>query len=128
MPNSKDKTTMTKLAQQCADLLNDALKLDPTAVATLVGMRVPCNEKLADHPTIQVRQDGENTFSVGLLGLLNGIIGANAKNHGYLAAAYEVVCPKGCTFSTGMLNKQKCPTCKSNLCLSSIKEFGVLTE
>ena len=129
MHNSEDKTKMVKLAQQCADLLNEALTLDPTAVATLVGMRVPCNKELADHSTVQVRQDGENTFSVGLLGLLNGIIGANsATNSGYLAATYEVVCPRGCTLSPGMLNDRECPTCKSKLCLSGVKQFGIITE
>lgn len=55
--------------------LNEAFELDPEAISKLVEMRVPCNDQLADHPTIQVvLPPGTNCYHVGLLGILNGII------------------------------------------------------
>lgn len=57
-------------------ILNEAMLLDPIAVRALIETRVPCNEALADHPTIQVHdpEDGSGP-SVGFLGILNGIFG-----------------------------------------------------
>jgi hypothetical protein len=63
-----NKTNLEKIA----DLLNEALALDRPAVAALIANRVPCNEALADHPTIQVGVQ-HGGFHVGLLGLLNGL-------------------------------------------------------
>lgn len=61
--------------QDAIDFLNDLVKVDPKAVEALVGVRVPCNEDLADHPTVQVGvKDGKAEF--GLLGVLNGLFGA----------------------------------------------------
>ena len=63
--------------QKIVDVLNDAFKRDPDAITKLVTTRVSCNVKLADHPTIIVREDtgvGSNTFSVSPIGLINGII------------------------------------------------------
>lgn len=55
------------------DVLNKALTLDPEAMTALVNMRVPCNEALAQHPTIEVLQQEDSTYRVGLVGILNGI-------------------------------------------------------
>jgi hypothetical protein len=63
-----EKTALEKVT----DLLNEALVLDRPAVAALIANRVPCNEALADHPTIQVGVQ-HGGFHVGLLGLLNGL-------------------------------------------------------
>jgi hypothetical protein len=57
--------------------LNEAFAADPAAMHCLVKHRIPCNETLADHPTIQVstNQFGETErFAVGLTGILNGIL------------------------------------------------------
>lgn len=51
--------------------LNEAFEADPNAINALITMRVPCNQKLADHPTIQV---GGNPDVVGMLGVINGIV------------------------------------------------------
>ena len=40
--------------QHIVSVLNEALKLDHDAVSKLVTAHVPCNEALANHPTIQV--------------------------------------------------------------------------
>jgi hypothetical protein len=53
------------------DTLNEAYEADAPAINDLIEHRVPCNERLADHPTIQV---GGNPTEVGMLGVINGIV------------------------------------------------------
>lgn len=65
-------------------ILNEAVYLDPEAMTKLLTNRVPCNEQLAEHPTIQVSQDCE----LGPLGLINGIFGVNEQQRGYIVAVY----------------------------------------
>lgn len=65
--------------EKVLECLNEAFKNDPDAVHALICNRVPCNQKLADHPTVQVGQNPciENgTWTVGMLGFINGILGA----------------------------------------------------
>jgi hypothetical protein len=69
-------------ARKMAELLNSALALDPLAVTALIRNVVPCNQALADHPTIPVREvvsDDERHGYVGYylcsLGILNGLLG-----------------------------------------------------
>lgn len=80
-------------------VLNEAVRADPDAVLALMEHRVPCNDDLGDHPTIQVRvinpppappnADATNpailappkTCEVGLLGIINGIFGAYPNGH-----------------------------------------------
>jgi hypothetical protein len=77
-----------KVADAMARYLNELLKLDPEAVYRLLETRVPCNKDLADHPTVQVHtKDG--IYSVGLLGILNGFIGADTDGWGFLCACYS---------------------------------------
>ncbi|MFA5572280.1 MAG: hypothetical protein WDA42_04170 [Candidatus Bathyarchaeia archaeon] len=74
MPNTKPNT---KLATKITKLLNTLLTLDPTATRNLVEQRIPCNDALANHPTVQVMVEDGKT-SVGLLGVLNGLCGSDA--------------------------------------------------
>lgn len=76
------------------EVLNEALLIDPEAIQSLLAIRVPCNQKLADHPTIQV-MERNGKYTVGVLGLLNGIFGADENGCGYLAGEFEVICPNG---------------------------------
>jgi len=54
-------------------VLNNAVVADPAAVSALIALRVSCNAELASHPTIQVANSGDE-FSVGILGILNGVL------------------------------------------------------
>lgn len=54
--------------------LNELHDIDPVAVRNLIGIRVACNEKMANHPTVQVGTF-EGLDKVGLLGILNGFCG-----------------------------------------------------
>jgi len=56
------------------DVLNDALARDPKAITQLVNLRVDCNGELVRHSTIQ-SADYNGIAKVGVLGLLNGIVG-----------------------------------------------------
>lgn len=74
------------------DLLNEALVLDQGAITALFECRVQCGPELADHPTIQVGllgDDNERRHQVGLLGILNGLLGVREDQWGYLSAVYE---------------------------------------
>lgn len=56
-------------------ILNGALKADREAITRLIESRVPCNEDLAAHPTVQVSQkDASSPSEIGALGLINGIM------------------------------------------------------
>lgn len=82
--------------------LNSLVAIDPYAMAELLCIRVPCNQVLADHPSVQVAAGGErsgytfiapNTFRVGMLGVLNGFCGTlddgPRKGWGPIAAIYD---------------------------------------
>ena len=75
-------------AERTIRLLNELLEVDPDAVNALIESRVPCNETLANHPTVQVSgyQYDDNpkphAYKVGMLGILNGICGAYGPDAG----------------------------------------------
>ena len=69
-------------------LLNEVFRLDPVAANAFVENRSPCNEAIADHPTIQVvTRDGVPHF--GPLGLLNGLFGVDERGYGPIASYYD---------------------------------------
>lgn len=65
--------------------LNDINAADPAVLPALLNFRVPCNQALADHPTVQVGAT-DHGYVVGLLGILNGIFGIREDGCGYLYA------------------------------------------
>jgi hypothetical protein len=76
------------LADYIISFLNELVKVDLQALEALVETRVPCNEILAQHPTVQVTTTDEGA-KVGLLGILNGIVGARPEDGwGYIAANF----------------------------------------
>lgn len=63
------------LMQAVLGCLNSALKADPAAIHALVCNRVPCNQKLVDHPHVVVGlSQATGTHDVGAIGLLNGVL------------------------------------------------------
>ncbi len=65
------------MIQKAIDVMNEAFAADPAAIHALLINRVPCNQALTDHPTIQVDTTlfiAANLHSVGLLGILNGVL------------------------------------------------------
>lgn len=68
--NNKD------LLNKIISVLKSAYEADPAAIHALICNRVPCNNLLADHPTIVVdinRITEPESYSVGLMGIINGI-------------------------------------------------------
>jgi len=56
--------------------LNSLVEVDADAVTRLVDARVQCNQEMADHESVQVQAyDGDENYSVGILGVLNGLFG-----------------------------------------------------
>jgi hypothetical protein len=87
------------LANDFVRVLNSALECDKEALNRLTEYRVRCNDVLAQHPTIQVRTQEESNTSgvaklvqvhrVGMLGILNGILGKDELGNAYLAGSYD---------------------------------------
>lgn len=76
--------------QEVVDYLNTLVEADGRAILTLSLLRVPCNEKLADHPSCQVgTEPGVGSNRVGLIGVLNGIFGTNDAGWGNIAATFK---------------------------------------
>ena len=74
-----------EMADHFVERLNEMVAADPNVIHRLVEHRIPCNDALAAHPTVQVVPGNE----VGLLGVLNGLIGVDADGWGYLAANFD---------------------------------------
>ncbi|MFA7120750.1 MAG: hypothetical protein WC277_04680 [Bacilli bacterium] len=70
-----------ELASDVVDFLNDLVEVDGEAVEKLFECHVPCNKGLADHPTVQVAKQ-HGGWKVGMLGLLNGLVGKNEAGYG----------------------------------------------
>ena len=64
-----------ELADRIIERLNEFADNDPEAINHLFMKRVPCNDVLAAHPTVQVRKHSDGSHSCSLLGILNGIVG-----------------------------------------------------
>lgn len=68
-------------------MLNELLAMDPDCISTLTQTRVACNAKIKDHPTVQVMIDPQGQAVVGLVGILNGLFGAD--NRGWGGISFE---------------------------------------
>jgi hypothetical protein len=71
-------------ADTIAAVLNEAYKLDPVAVRSLLCYQVPVNKELADHRSIIVRECEEG-WAMTFLGLLNGLL----ENKGAVATMWS---------------------------------------
>jgi hypothetical protein len=70
------------------DFLNKINDLDPSVLPALIAYRVPCNEELGEHPTVQTGKT-EDGYEVGILGILNGLFGVKKDGWDYIAAYYK---------------------------------------
>lgn len=84
------KETVT--LEETAAFLNHLLEVDPLAISALFNIRVYCNQDLAEHPTVQVGGEGSGKMKchyVGIIGLLNGLFGADDDGWGHLAVTMD---------------------------------------
>lgn len=70
------------------DFLNELVKIDAGALKMLIDHRVICNEELALHPTVQVRET-DDCYLVGMLGILNGLFGVDENEIGFITAVFQ---------------------------------------
>jgi hypothetical protein len=75
--------------KEIVDLLNNALLTDPVAIRALFSYKVPCNETMADHPSIVCSDlsETDDRAALGVLGLLNGLFPPRPDNQ-VVAAQY----------------------------------------
>ena len=104
-------------------LLNGALELDRETIQRLVDTRLTCNNSLVNHATIQVSYYNGERYTVGLLGILNGLFGADTKGNGAIAAVYDVVCVNCNTTMVKESVGAECPNCEEKLVLGKLLRF-----
>jgi hypothetical protein len=80
---------MSDAIDNAIEVLNRIHQSDPSVLPALIDYRVPCNETLADDPTVQVGSHGDVPTAVGLLGIVNGLFGTMPTGSGWIAAAYD---------------------------------------
>ena len=69
----------SELLDKAIATLNGACAEDRDAIHALICMRTPCNRAMADGPNVLVHQNplvGQGSYTVGLLGVLNGVLKA----------------------------------------------------
>jgi len=115
------------------DVLNRAVEADSDAIRNLVEQRVQCNKTLADDPTIQVGNYHKagvmlnkhvfGNFSIGLLGILNGLFGVDETGWGAIAAVFDVVYPNCALDQLNGNVGDKCESCDNKLVLGKLTKF-----
>jgi hypothetical protein len=68
---------MQNITEKAIEVLNEALNADRECLKKIFGTYYPCNDKIASHPYIQVKnfpKIPEYPHHLGTLGLINGII------------------------------------------------------
>lgn len=65
------------LCRKAADILNEALRLDPEGLDALVAHRVPTTKGIFDHRSIECHSEKGERPTLGVLGLLNGLVGTS---------------------------------------------------
>lgn len=131
-----------QMAERIVQVMNEITETDGVAIRELVEHRVSCSRVLGEHPSIQVAQRTEirvnwikggkgYSWSVGLLGILNGIAGALPDGYGRIEAVFNVDCPKVSECATvtndpclkGLAVGDRCPRCGSMLVLGALLGF-----
>ena len=65
------------------DFLNELVKLDYNFTLSLIDSRLPCNNTILNHETIQVDLRKDDIPKAGFLGVLNGIFGTLQRDDKY---------------------------------------------
>lgn len=73
-----------KNIEEIVELLNDLLKADKVALSEVLMYRTSCSTELADHKEINVRSEGDGSFTVSCLGMLNAIVGHRSDGWGQI--------------------------------------------
>jgi len=116
MPNPH-AVRKTITVEHALKILNRMLEEDPVATRNLVLTHIQCNEDLSKDPTIQTRSynipNEEPAYSVGIMGVLNGLFGVDEGGWGPICVDVKLACTVGCELPDGIMlvvNKP-CPLC-----------------
>ena len=72
------------------DKLNQILLKDSIAISALIEHRIPCSDLLGKDETVQCNFDKDiNGFTVGMLGIINGLVGVKDDGWGFIQAEYD---------------------------------------
>lgn len=75
---------------EAIEVLNRIHQADHHVLPALMRHRVPCNTAVADDPAVQVGPGPNRSgWVIGLLGVLNGIFGADDDGWGYIVADWD---------------------------------------
>lgn len=74
----KESVTLDEIIEY----LNELIGLDASAMTALSSTRVPCNDAMAKHPTVQASSSVHDGCRVGLIGVINGMLGVHPDNYG----------------------------------------------
>lgn len=66
-------------AHDVVEILNEALRLDPSAINALIRTRTECNAALDNYSNVQTWSGAGKAPLVGVLGLLNGIFAGDGE-------------------------------------------------
>jgi len=125
------------------NFLNHLVAVDRQAVSGLMEARVPCNEALANHESVQVAlapgtkiEDGQ--FRVGLLGFLNGFFGTfpDGPKEGWGPITADVsACCLGCGLHGETIEKagwkqgdEYCPACGEEISWEYNRFYRTVSE
>jgi hypothetical protein len=73
---------------QVVDTLNELIELDRQAMYQFIKFRVECNDKLVNHPSVQVSQNMGLEYDVGLIGIINALF-PNLAQHDRIAIQFN---------------------------------------
>lgn len=80
---AESKPAESKPAETINDVvvrvLNKAFAVDPAAMHAMLCNRIPCNQAMADDPTIVVMPSVVGGYTLGLMGIVNGMLGELAQ-------------------------------------------------
>ena len=81
-------------AEGVVEYLNDILETDADSLKKLIEFRVDCNDDLMAHENVLVLCDHDSKGNpvnprVGLLGVLNGMLGLRESGMGQIAAEFD---------------------------------------
>lgn len=71
-------------------VLNECVDADHDAMLALVNCRVPVNDCVAKHDSVQVGLDD----TLGVVGLINGLFGVDETGYGYITMECETAKPE----------------------------------
>jgi hypothetical protein len=82
-----------ELADFFIERLNHLVSMDSRALTDLATYRVPINNLVKAHPSIQLLRIKKGVYRLGTIGLINSIIGSiddgPFKGQGYVSAVYD---------------------------------------